>query len=1427
MNGLSVLCPGPYRRFAVALGLAWVVTSSAIGCSDEPASADAAASSSTDVAGDVTVKDASGGDAKPSVDLGGDGTASSAPAKLALLSVDPGQGSTAGGETVTLTGKGFTGNLVVLMGGTPLTDDTVIVLDAETVQVTTPPHEAGLVDVQVLIPGDNPISAQLDDAFLYFNELVITSVQPPQGPVAGGTPITISGSGLSGKTAVLIGGKPAIGVQVVSDAEVIATTPPGVFGPQPVHVVNQRGAGLLKNGFIYVGVPVITAVTPASGPTAGGTTVTVSGWGFDKDADVRFGGQLATFVELGKPIAGQPGYLKVVTPPGQGVADVQVTTKHGATTLAGGYVFTSDQGQAATKILSVAPKSGPLGGGGTVAIVATGLVAASDTTLLFGNKSAKILSVSAKDHVVLATVPKATVAGSVDVALMTSKGSDKAVGGYSYTNSLALLSVAPGSGPPEGNTKLVLKGSGFQKGKPAVKVGALPAAAVVVVSDSEIQAITPPGSPGYVDVSVAIGSEIAVAKGAFVYTSKELQLYVPYPSSGAQAGGTFVHVYGSGFVQNMEVLFGGNPATHFTFIDSSHVTVKTPPGKVGAADVQVSAAGLKSILPKGYTYFNPMSAYGGTWGADVDGAVNLTVLDAKSGEPVADAFAMLWTSPATPYQGFTNADGQITFSGEEVYGKQMVSASKTGYESASVVLFDATNVTLLLTPIPPPSSGSPPPPPPIPTVSGKVIGLDKYVFVPVGSCNTALSTGPKGGQCASCNADSDCSGGQSCIDIGEGNGKRCVAACAGGCGYDFKCYSFGSTSACAPSKGEITSVCYHSKPTFLSQDNYPNEGAQFEANAAKGYKYKIITAYGEMAIVCYGGYKTKGAVLVAGDATSLAAFTPTVMGVKRHLMVVPKEKYETVDVPLNIPLNAKANLRLDNPPTWPSNGGYILAAGWAYLVLGGDGSIRLPDSDQKFLAPFQDPEPDRLVIGQLPAAMAGDIHDAHLAILGLDVEIKQDPMTGETSQVPVSITVKNDIKDLSNDGMLRRLAGGDLEVLPTGVPKNIYAVWGTAADNVYAVGAQGALLHWNGGSWTMQASLGGGQADLRGVFGTDAKHVWAVGAAGVAAAFDGSVWKALPMLSGPANFNGVFAATKKGGGYDVWAAAQQGLYRVTEQGGQTGFAKFNPTPYGNFLGIHGADADNVWAVGMTGVIAYWNGQLWKQQVSSTSIALRSVWAADASNVFAVGEKGQILRYDGSAWKAMQSPTQQTLLSVWGASAKDVWATGSRGTVLHYDGVKWQVQKVANVDKTLSAVWTSPTGDMFALGEQELVLGPILYPPLAEMPKPNGVLVGNTLKWSVDPSTPEPHFNHVELGIPGMGGDTPVWDIMTKGSLSQVELPDFPTIQGTPGIPKGTPLRLTITRGYKEGFDIDHYDGMDLNPLAWRSWSMHTFMFTRQ
>jgi len=1387
-------------------------------CTNAVGTRPAASKPASDAVADQDVAPAA--DATATADAMGPVDTIGSSAKLLLSNLTPAQGKSSGGTTVTLHGTGFADNMQVLVGGTPVDNASVFVLDATSAQVQMPPHDTGLVDVTVALPGPGPgapaITSKVVNAFLYFNDLVLTAVEPAKGPVAGGTPITIKGTGFSGKTSVLIGGKPAIGVKVVADDEVIAVTPPGVFGAAPVHVVNERGAGLMKKGFFYFAAPTVTSLSPAAGPTAGGTAVTVTGTGFTKDTGIAVGPAKAAVLEFVSEKV-----LKIATPPGvQGKTNILATTPFGTGSLAGGYVYSNDQGQAATQILSIAPAKGPLGGAAPVSIIATGLVSASDTTVLFGNKSASILTVSAAAHTAVVQPPTASAAGAVDVVLLTSKGTDKAIGGYFYSDSLGLSSIAPLVGPPEGGTAVVVKGMGFAKGKPTLHMGALSAAAITVVSDSEIHAVTPPGSSGYVDVTIAVGQDKAVLPSGFAYSGKDLEIFVPYPATGAQAGGTFVHIYGNGFAPAMAVTFGGKPATHFTFVDTSHVTCKTPPGKVGAVDVAVQLSSKTAMLPSGFTYFNPMTQYGGTWGAEVDGTVNLTVLDAGSNKPVSDAFTMLWTDPQTPYQGYTNADGQITFSGPDIIGKQMVSASKEGYESASVVLFDATNITVHMTP--PPSPASPPPGQPPPEVSGKVVGLDKYVFVPVGECSSVQGSVPQPA-CSYCTSDAQCTSGGSvfsCVDLGGSNGKRCLADCSQGqaCPAKFKCMpQNGGGARCLPVKGELTSVCYHSKDNIFAKDNYPPEGSGFEANGSNDYNFKITTDYGEMAIVCFGGYKAFGAVLKnegqPDDAQSMQAFTPTSMGIARHVMVTPSDKLAPLQVKLDMPLIQKAAVRLDNPPVW-SQSATLATAAWAHLVLGSDGVIRMPFQDIKFLAPYADENPDQLVIEQLPAAFAGEIADASLSIIGLAVQLDG------AEQLPLSLSVKNDIRQLSNDAMVRRVGGGDLESIDTGVKKNIYGMWGAAPDNLYAVGAQGTLVHWDGGGWSLQAGFA--TQDLKSIYGLDAQHVWAVGLGGAAGEFDGIAWKATPVLAGNVTLSGVFA-TKGASGPDVWATGQSGVYKL----GATGWQKYNPSPYLTGLAIHGSDKDHIWTVGMAGAIAMWDGQLWKSQISGTSIALRGVWAAGPKSVYAVGEKGQILHYDGSVWSGMPSPVKATLQAVYGTSDSDVWAVGVKGVILHWDGQKWQKIALADIDKALSALWLDAGGDFFALGEQELLIGPILDAPLDVMPTNGGTLIGNTLKWKVDPATTEPHFNLITVGIPGMGPDTPVWNIVTQGSLSEVELPDFAAIQGTPGIPKDTPLRLTIIRGYKEGFDIDAYDGTDMNQLTWRSWSMNRFMFTKK
>ncbi len=1371
-------------------------------------------------AADATASDTVTGDAIAATDSVGPGDASTQTQSVfSVTSVNPPQGKAAGGDWVVINGHGFVDGVQVIFGSAPLDPAGLFVIDESQIQLQTPPHETGLIDVTVILPGDTPKSATLAKGYLYFNDVLVTKVDPPQGPTGGGTAISIHGTGFTGDCQVLVGGKQALNVQVVADDTVTAITPPGTFGAVPVHVINATGTGLLKKGFFYTAAPTITAVAPASGPTAGGTNAIVTGTGFSADLDLQFGGGKATVISVTGSTQAQ-----VTTPPGTaGKVDVTATTAYGASTLPGGYVYSDDTGQAATHILSIAPPSGPLAGGNVVAVIATGLIASSDTTVLFGQKLAQLVSVDAVAHTALVRVPAGSATGPVDVTLMTSKGSDKAAGGYSYSDALTLTAVTPSAGPSAGGTAITITGSGFAKGTVNVKIGALAASAVQVISDSQIQAVTPPGQPGYADVTVFDDTAAVTLTAAYTYTGGKLALYVVYPPMGAQAGGTLVHVYGQGFDATTAVTFGGNPATHFTFIDPGHVTVKTPPGQVGGVDVSVSNAGGKATLVNGYAYFNPMAGNGGTWGSAIDGAINITVLDASSNAPIPDAFTMLWTDPTTPYQGFTNADGQITFSGDDLVGKQMVSASKTGYDASSVVLFDAQNVTVHLNPTSPPSPGSPPPGKIPPSIAGHVLGVDKYVFIPNGDCNSYAGQGP-GATCNSCSADNQCGAGFACVDIGadglgNANGKRCVADCSQGqgCPAQFKCAGVGTSGfRCIPAAGELAAFCVHSKPDVFSQDDYPAEGAGFIADPTNAYAYKITVAPGEQAVLCFGGYKTFGATLVSDDPQSMAAFTPTVMGIKRHIMVAPEQQVTGIDVKLEIPLGQTASVRLDNPPTWGAPVASIINFVQPQLVLGSDGALRWPTNAYKFAF---DVDPAFITLTNLPSNFAGDLSDASLTLETFIFDLNQ------ATQLPRSINIKDNVRTLADDRMIRRLVGGDLESVETGVKKNIYGLWGTSAQNIYAVGALGTLWHWDGGGWTQQASAA--KTDWRGIFGIDAQDIFAVGLGGAAAVFDGLVWKTVPV-AGNQNLTGVFAA-QGASGIVAFASSQSGIYQYDKT---LGWQK-NGNLYSNFLAIHGTDAGHMWAVGMTGALAVWDGTSWQNQASGTSIALRDVWAASPTLVYAVGESGIILKFDGKSWKPMNSGVSTTLSSVWGNAGDDVWAVGARGVILHYNGKNWQQLPGQSLDKLLDAVWTTPAGDLFALGEQELLITPLIYPPLAVMPLPDGVLTGNTLKWSVDTSYPEPHFNNILISIPNPMAptdptkDTPAWSIVQKGSVSEVVLPDLPAIQGTPGIPKSQQLRMTIIRGYKEGFDINAYTEADLYMQYLHAWGEHSFLFTAQ
>lgn len=122
---------------------------------------------------------------------------------------------------------------------------------------------------------------------------VVSSISPGTGLIAGGTPVTITGSALTGATGVTFGGTAATAVTVVSDTSITCTTPPHVAGAVAVAVTTAGGTGS-ATVFTFVAVPVLTSVTPNNGPVAGATSVNIVGTGFTAATAVAFGGVAAT-----------------------------------------------------------------------------------------------------------------------------------------------------------------------------------------------------------------------------------------------------------------------------------------------------------------------------------------------------------------------------------------------------------------------------------------------------------------------------------------------------------------------------------------------------------------------------------------------------------------------------------------------------------------------------------------------------------------------------------------------------------------------------------------------------------------------------------------------------------------------------------------------------------------------------------------------------------------------------------------------------------------------------------------------------------------------------------------------------------------------------------------------------------------------------
>ncbi len=193
-----------------------------------------------------------------------------------------------GGTIITLTGQHFLSGLAVEIEGTPCTNS--IYLSSTSATCETPALAVGVYDLTLTNP--DTLDVTLTDAVSVQAEPTIASISPSFGPQTGGTTITITGTNFDIGVTVLFSQGGCTSINRINSTQLTCLTTASVGdGNTDVTVRNPNTfEAVSTSGFVYLGPPTITSVTPSTGAQGGGTSVTIDGTNFEPPLTITIGG---------------------------------------------------------------------------------------------------------------------------------------------------------------------------------------------------------------------------------------------------------------------------------------------------------------------------------------------------------------------------------------------------------------------------------------------------------------------------------------------------------------------------------------------------------------------------------------------------------------------------------------------------------------------------------------------------------------------------------------------------------------------------------------------------------------------------------------------------------------------------------------------------------------------------------------------------------------------------------------------------------------------------------------------------------------------------------------------------------------------------------------------------------------------------------
>jgi hypothetical protein len=252
----------------------------------------------------------------------------------------------------------------------------------------------------------------------------------------------------------------------------------------------------------------------------------------------------------------------------------------------------------------------------------------------------------------------------------------------------------------------------------------------------------------------------------------------------------------------------------------------------------------------------------------------------------------------------------------------------------------------------------------------------------------------------------------------------------------------------------------------------------------------------------------------------------------------------------------------------------------------------------------------------------------------------------------------------ANQGGTDAAGGADAGPLPPeltwtkqGFILGVNAIWGSGAQDIYAVGGTGLLLHSKGdGTWTAQMPQT--SANLTGVWGSGPDDVYVA-----------------------VNANVILHSTGDG--------------KWEHQAYDSGFT---------FTGVWGLDAEDVYLTGpgvVQGGASDWGSP---QQVSNAAPTF-AIWGSSPTDLYVTtGSAALSIIYhsDGDGtWKPQTAPDATAGDAIWGLDAQHIWVAADYDVLFSTGNGSWTSQLTAPMPKRVRAIWGAGPNAIYACTQQGL------------------------------------------------------------------------------------------------------------------------------